>query len=194
MKSIAAFAFLVALFAPSHATESSNIDSAVKAVEVTLSFKVGDDEFNDLQGVAYVGLPMTLYLKHATSLSEYKTSFTVNLLTHKNQQAAQIYLSIQKKRADGWSDADIIETFQYLNDVASFSISDQGLTKLVGEITAKPYLGEIPLAQESADCEQVQLANTSSCCEVPCQDGTFNILRCCGGIRCCGCGTCCFVP
>jgi len=177
MKLILALAFLVTLFAPSHATESLTSESAVKAIEFTLSFRVSDDEFNDLQAVAYVGSPMMLQLKHATSLNEYKTSFTVNLLTHKKQQAAQIYLSIQKKRADGWSDADIIESFQYLTDVASFSISDQGLTKLVGEITVKPYLGEIPLAQKNADCDQVELSSTSSCCEVPCQDGRLNMLH-----------------
>ncbi|KFZ30836.1 hypothetical protein IDSA_07055 [Pseudidiomarina salinarum] len=142
MKYILTLVALSIFSVPGFAAEDATTSADAETVEVNLAFQVGDDEFTDLQAVAYVGKPMSIYITHPVSSIEYKASFTVNTLSHNDKDAAQVYLNVQKKLAGAWSNVESIETLQYMNDTASFSIGGQDAVKLAGRITAKASPGK----------------------------------------------------
>ena len=190
--------FLITLFiilsTPIYAAEQALDNRELKALELSLSFQVNDDNLKEISAVAFINSPMTIYVQDSVSLNHYKITLIANLTTHKEREAARVRIAIQEKLKNNWGEEVELETFQYLNETTKVSISDRGLANITGEIMVTHYLIDNVAMQNLVDCSEVLVQAESSCCEVPCQDGTLNFLRCCGGLQCCGCGTCCFVP
>lgn len=139
---------LVASVKTSQADElqvNENSQASIQAASISLNFGYDGELFTDISANAFVGHPMSLYLSHPNSQNEYKIEVLINLFEHSGKKAAKVYLSFHKKLYNSWENEKAIETTLYLNDSASFAISDPNQNNLIeGQITVSEYQGEIP--------------------------------------------------
>ncbi|ATZ72949.1 hypothetical protein CWC33_04245 [Idiomarina sp. X4] len=170
-----------------------NDKEGLTAVEVSFDINIKGDEFSDLKAIPVLGHPMTLYMTHPNSMEDYKIEILVSELTHQGKQIPKLYLKAYKKEKDSWDNIDSIETMQGYNSSSSFSIGSDSDDVLSGKTTISTYDKEIK-ANSIEECSSTNMLSAQSCCSIPCQDGSPNKLKCCGGVGCCGCGICCQIP